>query len=226
MDTTEANRLRERIQEMKTSGYMVKLRDGFLKLCPMPEPSNEDEELLSFMYGGHRWGSGIQADEALCLATYFKGCKSLLETGQAHGISTRLLGWTARKSGGSVISIDPQPFGHNEADFEALGISDYITTIKKPSPWITLPDDLSLDGVFIDGDHSFIALLADYQLFNYYLKQGGIIAFHDVPMTEVNYAIYEIMKRDQIEEVFAVNRLKVFKKTVPARETYFQRIRR
>ena len=223
---TEVNKLRDRIQQIKTDGFMIKLRDSLLEQTLLPEPQNEDEEILKFMYGGHRWGSGIQADEALCLFTAFKDAVNLLETGQAHGISTRLLGSIAKKNGGKLISIDPQPFGHNEEDFKTLGISDYIETIKKPSPWISLPDDLELDAVFIDGDHSFIAVLADYQLFNYYLKQGGHIAFHDVPMTEVNYAIYEIMKRDQIEEVFAVNRLKVFRKTTKARETYFQRIRR
>jgi predicted O-methyltransferase YrrM len=215
------NELKQRIQAIKASQFMLRLRDD-----PPPEPQTDDEAILAFVYGGHRWGSGIQADEAICLYTACEGCTNLLEVGQAHGISTRLLGMIAHCNYGTLISIDPCPAGHNEADFQALEISGNIETIRAAAPWMDLRRDWELDAVFIDGDHSYIAVLTDYHCFNYFLKKDGIVAFHDVNMREVNEAIYEIKKRDRIEELYHINRLKVFRKTTQPGETYFQRILR
>lgn len=37
-----------------------------------------------------------------------------------------------------------------------------------------------LDFLFIDGDHSRLGVMADYDLYKKYVRPGGIIAFHDV----------------------------------------------
>lgn len=41
-----------------------------------------------------------------------------------------------------------------------------------------------VDLVFIDGDHSFLGVQADYQLYAPLVRTGGVVAFHDIADTE------------------------------------------
>jgi len=218
--------LGESIRTIQESRYLVKLRDAFVENKSLPEPQTEDEKMLKFVYGGHKWGGSIRWKESICLYAICKKCKNFLEIGQLHGVSTRLFGLMAKENNGKVVSIDPKPYDHNENDFKMLGVSDYIQTIKESTPWINLKQNWEFDAIFIDGDHSFITVLVDYHCFNYYLKQSGFIAFHDTGIREVSDAIYEIKKRDKIEYLYGIERLQVFRKTALPKETYFQRIRK
>lgn len=47
-------------------------------------------------------------------------------------------------------------------------------------------NEKKLDFLFIDGDHSYIGIKQDYQIFNPLVKKGGIIAFHDICQNPLN----------------------------------------
>jgi len=54
-----------------------------------------------------------------------------------------------------------------------------------------------LDLLFIDGDHKYESVMADYLLYKDFVGQGGIIAFHDTKNNINNYGVRKCM--DQIK---------------------------
>jgi predicted O-methyltransferase YrrM len=64
----------------------------------------------------------------------------------------------------------------------------------------TLEDD-SLDYVFVDGDHSYEATLADIQNYWPKVKKGGIFAGHDINLTSVDNAVKEFFKETPVKVV-------------------------
>ncbi len=43
-----------------------------------------------------------------------------------------------------------------------------------------LPGDGKIDFLFIDGDHTYEGVKADFQMYSKFVRPGGIIAFHDI----------------------------------------------
>ncbi len=64
----------------------------------------------------------------------------------------------------------------------------------------TLEDD-SLDFVFVDGDHSYEATLADIQSYWPKVKKGGLFAGHDINLTSVDAAVKEFFKETPVKIV-------------------------
>lgn len=59
--------------------------------------------------------------------------------------------------------------------------ADVITAVRKRSEELKRSDvNAPLDLVFIDGDHSFRAVSIDFAITSKWVREGGIIAFHDV----------------------------------------------
>jgi predicted O-methyltransferase YrrM len=44
----------------------------------------------------------------------------------------------------------------------------------------TILDGRSVDFLFIDGDHTYAGVKADYDLYSQFVRPGGLIAFHDI----------------------------------------------
>lgn len=59
-------------------------------------------------------------------------------------------------------------------------------------------EDNSLDYIFIDGDHSYEAVLKDVNLYWSKIKQGGIFAGHDWNLSNVTRAVTEFREEHNI----------------------------
>lgn len=104
--------------------------------------------------------------EANILAALVAG-RDVLEIGTGLGVSTRAMASKAL----SVTTVDVDPWVHENV-------------------WPTLPDNVArwngaaiagrFDVVFIDGDHSTEAVIADLATARIYVRPGGMIIAHDV----------------------------------------------
>ena len=147
--------------------------------------------------------------------------KQILEIGRRCGISTCLLGLIASITGGHVWSIDGAPRKEAETILIDSNIMKHVTFINEWAPWIPFDFNWHLDLLYIDGDHKYISVLVDYHTFNYFLKQGGYVAFHDAIHKPVAEAIIRAVGRDRLEFVDSINSLSVYRKTDKERRVYF-----
>jgi len=98
---------------------------------------------------------------------------NVLEIGVHCGISTTALLAGVEENGGHVWSIDVHPacrythYGHPQWTFYCTWAGEV------PQP------GLPLDVLFIDGDHSYAAVLNDLQFWGPQVKAGGLILCHD-----------------------------------------------
>lgn len=101
------------------------------------------------------------------------------EIGTQTGISTAALGMAARDVGGKVYSMDINPNQRKAAETNAIlcGVRDQINFIEADSRYNDFPEPL--DVLFIDGDHSYEGVKADYERHSVNVKENGIILFHD-----------------------------------------------
>jgi len=114
---------------------------------------------------------------------------TILEIGLGYYGSTHVL-W--RQLFSRVITIEKshdriRNFGKNTKAFYndwilddgksqfLIGYSNEVSTIQKAYGYVTEP----IDVLFIDGDHSYEAVLSDWLLYSPMVKSGGIVAFHD-----------------------------------------------
>lgn len=73
-----------------------------------------------------------------------------------------------------------------DQDFSQLEFRDFIQVkgdSHNPEILDKAMDNLGrrkLDFLFIDGDHHYEGVKADYEMYSRYVRKGGIIAFHDI----------------------------------------------
>jgi len=103
--------------------------------------------------------------------------KVLVEIGSAGGCSSVILAQVAKDYGGHLFCIDPKPEGRWWSNIEPY--SDQITLIQAYSPWLMLDPVMTIDFLFIDGDHRTRWILVDYHYWSKFVRIGGIIVFHD-----------------------------------------------
>ena len=78
------------------------------------------------------------------------------------------------------------------ANIERLGLTNLVNPIAKPSLQAAKAWDKGpIRFLFIDGDHSFEASKADYEVWRPHLAPGGLIGFHDVGAWEGVSMFYE-----------------------------------
>lgn len=123
--------------------------------------------------------------------------QTILEIGSMDGCSSMVLGEVCKVTDGHLYCLEPNPKTRWKANMERLGLSDYATTIMKASPWVD-PMDIGpvatsvarseltgslwtppIDYLLIDGDHRTAWTITDYRFWEPYVRQGGVIAFHD-----------------------------------------------
>lgn len=106
--------------------------------------------------------------------------QTIVEIGSMDGCSSMVFGYVAKQTGGHLYCLEPNPKGKWKANMERLGLSDYAVSIMKASPWVDpklIP--MPIDYLLIDGDHRTRWTIADYHYWEPYVRQGGMIAFHD-----------------------------------------------
>ena len=130
--------------------------------------------------------------ELVMLYDLARGCRRgavALEIGSYLGASTCYLAAGLREAGGMIYCVDTwqnqtMPDGERDtlAEFKrnTAGVSDMLKLIRKPSDELTRDDvPEPLEFIFIDGDHSYEAVKADFALVSPWLADGGLIALHD-----------------------------------------------
>jgi predicted O-methyltransferase YrrM len=148
--------------------------------------------------------------------------KFIVEIGTMAGVSTRLLGAIAQHNRGHVVSIDGDFQPGVPFKLESLGFQNTVDLVRAWVPWVNWKCTVPIDFLFIDGDHSLISVLVDYHFFNFFTRKGGIIAFHDCNLPEVQQAIELILKRDNLKEVAKIDRIWIYEKTGEINEKYYE----
>lgn len=130
----------------------------------------------------------------ICDLIHDEGLKTGLEIGVLLGVSTCILASALKANGGSLIGVDPgrpdekwgdgrikDPFSFAEQLVTDSGLRGTVTLIRDYSYNIfhELKKD-HFDFVYIDGDHNYFGVLADFIASDYCLREGGYIIMDDV----------------------------------------------
>lgn len=171
------------------------------------------------LFHDFRSAGGLHVSEMLYLSRLCNRheCKAFLEIGRKLGTSTRLFALHASVREGRVVSIDgnAQHMGFVVKKLEEHGLEGYVEMITAFSPWVPFDMQWVFDCLLIDGNHSYIPTLVDYHTFNYFVRQGGLVAFHDVHLNPVNEAMLQAAKTDSMEMLGRHKSLQVWMKTLP-----------
>ena len=132
--------------------------------------------------------------ELAVISRYAAGAPLALEIGAYQGVSTVHIA-RAISGEGRLWCVDPWPeemhcrnpcYSIFRRHIERSGVSKKIVVIRKKSE--DAKDDLPncFDFAFIDGDHSWVGVDADWKLVSPRIRQGGFICLHDsvVPLNE------------------------------------------
>jgi predicted O-methyltransferase YrrM len=151
-------------------------------------------EDLAFLFTSTQLGRGIASldlDEAAYLWQLVRGLGpgTLVEIGRYRGGSTFLLA-AAMAEGSRLVSYDLHVKGGSGAErdrrllaaLEAAGLADRVELVVGDSRTAPAPDEPCVL-VFVDGDHSYEGVRADYERWRTRLAPGGHLLFHDAVET-------------------------------------------
>jgi predicted O-methyltransferase YrrM len=115
-----------------------------------------------------------------------------VEIGSARGKSACFVGRALKENGsGKLFAIDPHTrtdwndqdsvntLDVMRANIRALKLERQVeiirdTSVNAASRWM-----LPIDMIFIDGDHSYDGVTRDWELFSPFVRQFGVVVFHD-----------------------------------------------
>ena len=125
-----------------------------------------------------------------CLARHAAGKRVLVEVGVWHGVTTCRLR-AAMAADGVLYAIDPYPVGrlgvsfqqriaHNEVGRVPNGRVEWVraTGVAAARELAPLVGG-KVEFIFIDGDHSYDGLKADWEGWAGLIAPGGVVALHD-----------------------------------------------
>jgi predicted O-methyltransferase YrrM len=183
------------------------------------------------------WSLGLKSAETQttvferdCLASHASGKKRLAEIGVWHGVTTFRLR-KAMASDAVLFAIDPFPPGRLGFSMQRVIAHREVSKINNGRvEWIpetgaraarNLAGAAPFDFVFIDGDHSYEGLQADWNGWKPLVSPGGVIALHDSRTTperpiddagSVRFTREVILQDRRFEIVDAVNSLTVLRR--------------
>ena len=128
--------------------------------------------------------------ERACLSRYAAGKRLLVEVGVFQGVTTRLLR-QAMDPSATLFGIDP--FFKNRLGvclYRIIAVREVESVSNGVVKWLEMTSSQALqtdqlmgcsgfDFIFIDGDHSWEGIKADWEGFSVLIRSGGIIALHD-----------------------------------------------
>lgn len=148
----------------------------------------------------------------------------IVEIGSFKGKSTVALGlgskWISEKKR-KVFAIDPfitngyytdyfNEFQNNILNFR---LANYVTPIKKFSHEAILDCPDRISALFVDGDHSYLGVKKDIELYSPRVVQGGFIAFHDYTVyADVSRAVDELCENGEYVLVCDYDSLRLIRK--------------
>lgn len=172
--------------------------------------------------------------ERNCLLRHATGKRRLVEIGVEHGGTTRCLR-SVMAPDGVLFAIDPYQPGR-------LGFSANFTIAKREAGrvqrgtvrWLRTTGAAAgrlygtsgeppIDFAFIDGDHSYEGLRADWEAWSHLVEPGGIIALHDshseadhpLLFGSVAFTTEVVLKDAEFELVQTVDSLTVVRRSWP-----------
>ncbi len=115
-----------------------------------------------------------------------------VEIGSARGLSACLVGQALKENGkGKLYAIDPHAttewndgnsidsYSVMLANIEKFGVNSQVEIIRDYSSNVSKAWDKTIDMLFIDGDHSYEGVKADWEAFSPHVKKFGVVVFHD-----------------------------------------------
>jgi len=106
--------------------------------------------------------------------------RNIVEIGSMDGTSSILLGLIARDFAGRLFCIEPQPKSRWAKNMIECDLKEHVELIKACSPWVEMDKiQTPIDFLLIDGNHRTRWAIVDYHYFFPFVREGGLIAFHD-----------------------------------------------
>lgn len=170
----------------------------------MPCCKKKPNEYVKMCYPKRNQPLYIHSEDVEALVPILEKYKpqTILEIGSAYGTSTKLFASFAQQFGGRVFCIEPDPKPELYENLAEYKLEDFVTVIKGESPWINWEGQPELDFIFVDGFHNFRNTFTDYFYWQKYLKDGGVIAFHDTNrFPQVGRAVNEIVRAENLIQI-------------------------
>jgi predicted O-methyltransferase YrrM len=129
--------------------------------------------------------SQTHPEERACLCRHIAKAKSAVEIGTFMGLTAAELA-RALPAAATLYCVDPYPGGGEPLQSIAMrqiaraGASSKVRFVRSDSAGAVASLPSQVDFFFVDGDHSYEGLAADWKVVKQLLKPGGIAAFHDV----------------------------------------------
>jgi hypothetical protein len=105
---------------------------------------------------------------------------TIVEIGALHGGTL----WAWQQLGARVIGVDLPPAGMPEGPtVNDEGMSVILGDSHDPDTVDALLEELAgepIDMLFIDGDHTYEGVKADFEMYSPLVREGGVIGFHDI----------------------------------------------
>jgi predicted O-methyltransferase YrrM len=115
-----------------------------------------------------------------------------VEIGSARGKSTCYIGLALKRNGrGKLYAIDPHTqtnWNDTESvdtlavitrNLQKAGVTNYVEIVRKTSGEAVAEWNANIDMLFIDGDHSYEGVKADWERFLPFMNPFGVVIFHD-----------------------------------------------
>jgi predicted O-methyltransferase YrrM len=134
-------------------------------------------------------------DERNCLQVHCQGARICVEIGVWHGVTTRLLRATIAADG-IIYAVDPfHPGRLGFSTHRLIARREVYKTHNGSVRWLRMTGEdgakwfstnvkQPVDFIFLDGDHCWDAIKADWSGWNPLVKVGGIVALHDSRSSE------------------------------------------
>jgi predicted O-methyltransferase YrrM len=159
----------------------------------MREESLDSKEVSKAVW--HDKGKGLREKECLWLIDFCLTAKPniVLDIGTGWGVTGRIFSLTAQK----VYSVDVGACGYARKAIAEYGNTDRVVFIQSPSIDALLPiKPHTADLCFIDAGHPTLYVIADFLKYSRFVKDGGVICFHDCDRKDVVEALDIILKQN------------------------------
>ena len=141
-------------------------------------------KLLDIAYKARYEHDAIQKHEELAgflaLIADLEPLKIIVEVGAYAGGTL----WAWQQLGVRVIGVDLPPAGMPDGpNVNGEGMGVILGDSHDPATVANLVEALAgepIDVLFIDGDHTYEGVKADYELYSPLVRPGGVIGFHDI----------------------------------------------
>jgi predicted O-methyltransferase YrrM len=145
---------------------------------------------LGYKLGLVQAETSVTTSEWSCIASHASGRQCLVEIGVWHGVTTRRLR-AVMAPDGVLYAVDPYPVGgvgvsmprhiaRSEVGRVSNGRVEWVRqTGANAARWLAARLTGRIEFIFIDGDHSYDGLRADWDGWSGLVAPGGSIALHD-----------------------------------------------